>query len=261
MKLGIIGVGNMAGAILQGGLRAGVLQPEQVIIHDLSEARVDALMSECGVSKAASAQETIRRSECVLLGVHPDQVSEALEGLDLHGKALISIAAGWSTDALHKAAPGARVLRVMPNTPALVFKGMTALSLAHTLSAEEKTFAEQLFGAVGLVEWVEERLMNAVTGLSGSGPAYVFLFMEALADGGVLQGLPRNVAQRMAAQTLLGAATIALEDGRHTAQLKDAVASPGGTTIEAIRALEREGLRSAVIEAVAAAAEKAKRLS
>lgn len=262
MKLGFLGAGNMAGAILEGALKAGVVAPADAPIFDVNAGRMEALRGRWGVRACADAGELAQACDLMLLGVKPNAAGRALSALAplWAGKALISIVAGWSTEALAAALPGARVMRVMPNTPALVGAGMTALSLAHTLSGEERAFAERLFAALGRVAWIDEHLMEAATGLMGSGPAYAFLFIEAMADGGVFKGLSRAMAYEMAAQTLLGAARMVLESGRHPGELKDMVCSPGGTTIEAVRALERGGFRPAVMDAVIAAADKAERL-
>jgi pyrroline-5-carboxylate reductase len=195
----------------------------------------------------------------LILAVKPNILEKVVKeaGEALCGKAVISIAAGWTSKMLQDLMPACRILRVMPNTPALVGEGMTAMSKAHTLTAEESLLAERIFSSFGRAVWVEEYMMEAVIGVSGSGPAYAFMFIEAMADGGVLKGLPRKTAQEIAAQTLLGAAKMVLESGMHPAELKDMVCSPGGTTIEAVRRLEEKGMRSAVMEAVAASADKA----
>ncbi|NLG25562.1 MAG: pyrroline-5-carboxylate reductase, partial [Clostridiales bacterium] len=231
--LGFIGAGNMGRAILEGAIRSGAVAADQAIVYDADADCAGRVRAELGVAAADSLGQLARKCDMLLLAVKPNVVGSVLSGLDLHGKALISIAAGWSHDMLCAAAPGSRVLRVMPNTPALVGAGAAAFSRAHTLAAGEAAFVKRLFESIGRVFWVEEYQMEAAVGVLGSGPAYAFLFVEAMADGGVLEGLPRAVALEMAAQTLLGAAKLALEDGRHPGALKDMVCSPGGTTIEA----------------------------
>jgi pyrroline-5-carboxylate reductase len=260
MTLGFLGVGNMMGAILEAALKEKVISSEQAFIYDVSAERLAALTDKLCVRTCETPQELASAGEVILLGVKPNQVEAALSELDLNNKALISIAAGWGSEALKNAAAGARVLRVMPNMPAMMGAGMTALSLAHTLTPDEVYYAEALFRSIGLIEWVEEYQMDAVTGISGSGPAYAFMFIEALADAGVAEGLSRAAAIKIAAQTLLGSAKTALEGNLHPAQLKDMVASPGGTTIEAIRTLEKRGFRSAIIEGAIAAIEKSKKM-
>lgn len=260
IPVGFIGVGNMAGAILEGGLRSETLERDQVFFVEASDDRAKAVEEQYGVTRVKFSREMIKNVDIVILGVKPNQVADALEGLALSGKALISIVTGWEAAAIYDLVPGARILRVMPNTPLLVGAGMSAFALKHTLLPDERRFAERLFGASGLVEWVEEYLMEAVTGVSGSGPAYGFIFIEALADAGVRAGLSRDTALRMAAQTLYGASKMVIETGKHPGALKDMVASPGGTTIEAIRSLESNSFRSAVMEASLAAYQRAVRM-
>lgn len=198
----------------------------------------------------------------LILCVKPGDVPEALrEAGDLTGKLLISIAAGVPLRRLREWAPGApRLIRVMPNTPALIGKGAAAYAAAEGATTEDMAVTERIFGAVGVVVSVKEELLDAVTGLSGSGPAFVYTVIEALADGGVLMGLPRDVALRLAAQTVLGAAAMVLETGMHPAQLRDQVTSPGGTTIAGIEVLEAAGMRAAIIGAVRAATERSSEL-
>ena len=256
--IGFIGTGNMAVPIIEGALKAGVLKPEEILL-DKHRSRAAALQEKLGVRLCEGLDELAALSDMLVLAVKPNVVGKVLKevGEGLKGKAILSIAAGWTTEMLKVAAPEARVLRVMPNTPALVGEGMSAMSKAHTLTDTEAELAERIFASFGRAVWVEEYMMEAVIGVSGSGPAYAFMFIEAMADGGVLKGLPRKTAQELAAQTLLGAAKMVLESGMHPGELKDMVCSPGGTTIEAVRTLEDKGFRSAVTEAVAAAADKA----
>jgi pyrroline-5-carboxylate reductase len=177
------------------------------------------------------------------------------------GKAIVSIVAGLPLASLQEAAgAGARVVRVMPNTPALIQRGATGYALGRTATAEDAALTEKLFGAVGLVVQVKEELLDVVTGLSGSGPAYVYLVIEALADAGVLMGLPRDLSLKLAAQTVVGAAEMVIQTGRHPAALRDEVTSPGGTTIAGLEALESCALRSAFFSAVRAATERARQL-
>jgi pyrroline-5-carboxylate reductase len=183
-------------------------------------------------------------------------------GASLNGKALISIAAGKSVCELTALVPlDCRILRVMPNTPAMIGEGMTALCSNSTFTDEERESAQRIFGAVGRFEWVSEGLIDAVTAVSGSGPAYVFMVIEAMADGGVREGLSRALAVKLAAQTVLGAAKMVLDTGLHTAALRDMVCSPGGTTIDAVYALEEGGLRASLIKAIEVCAEKSRKLS
>lgn len=256
--IGFIGTGNMAVPIIEGAIRGGVVKPEEILL-DQNRSRAGSLHEKLGVSLCGNLQEMVRQCDVLILAVKPNVVGKVLKeaGESLQGKAILSVAAGWTTEMLKEAAPGARVLRVMPNTPAMVGEGMSALSKAHTLNPDETELAERIFSSFGRAVWVEEYMMEAVIGVSGSGPAYAFMFIEAMADGGVMKGLPRKAAQELAAQTLLGAAKMVLESGMHPGELKDMVCSPGGTTIAAVHALEKGGFRSAVINAVAASAEKA----
>lgn len=263
MKLGFIGAGNMAGAILQGALAQKVLGAADVHIFDVNRARMEQLRADFGVLMHDRCEDLIAACDVLLLAVKPNVVAKVLSQnrAALSGKALISIAAGWTVGMLKaELDAGTRLLRVMPNTPALVGCGMTAFSKSHTLSEVEARFAEDLFRALGRLSWVEEYQMEAVIGVSGSGPAYAYLFIEAMADGGVACGLPRAQALEFAAQTLLGSAKMALESGKHPGELKDMVCSPAGTTIEAVRSLERDGFRGAVLEAVLAACDKAREM-
>ena len=261
MKLGIIGCGKMGTALVQGAIRAGVVAAGDVAGCDPYE------KSRADFAKATGAAvgETpagLAGSEVILLCTKPADVAAALaEAASDQPRLVISIAAGVTLASLEAAAPGNfRMIRAMPNTPALVGHGAAAYCLGSRATFEDAVTAQALLGAVGLVVQVPEKLMDAVTGLSGSGPAYIYVVIDALADGGVKAGLPRADALRLAAQTVLGAAAMVLETGEHPAVLKDMVTSPGGTTIAGLAALERHGLRSALIEAVSAATARAAEL-
>ena len=262
--LGILGVGNMGEAILRGVLKGGAIRADQVAIFDTNDKKATALTAELGVVASNALTSLIEDCEMILLAVKPNVIGGLLDRHRalFHKKAVISIIAGWSCERLSDNLPqDARILRVMPNTPAMAGEGMIVFEKGDTLSEAEKLFATSLFAAVGRVESVDPVLMDAVTGLSGSGPAYVFLFAEALADAGVQQGLPRSIAYTLAAQTLLGSAKMILETGCHPGVLKDQVCSPGGTTIDAVAKLEKCGFRGAVIEAVEACTKKSKEMS
>jgi pyrroline-5-carboxylate reductase len=261
----MIGVGQMGGALVRGIVRAGALAPAQIVICDADSARAAALAGEVGVTSAASNVEVARQSEYVLLAVKPGLVAgvvkEIAGELDVH-KTLVSLAAGLPISRLKGfLGPAATpVIRVMPNTPALVGAGAFAVS-APGVPEERVDTLVRLLGALGLVVIVGEELMDAVTGLSGSGPAFVFVMIEAMADAGVAAGLPRATAQLLAAQTVMGAARMVLETGQHPAALKDAVASPSGTTIAGLAELEKGGFRAAMVAAIRAAAARSKQLS
>lgn len=261
--IGFIGAGNMAGAILKRIVLDGVWPRDAVYVHDIDDNRLRQLNEQYGVHAMNEASELIKASDVIVLCVKPNIVEGVLRENRRHfsGKAVVSIAAAWSVDKLRALLPeDARCLRVMPNTPALLGEGMTALSRAHTLTQDEARMMEKTFASVGRVLWVEESQMEAVTAVSGSGPAYAYQFIEAMADGGVALGLNRAEALEMAAQTFIGSARMVLETGMHPGELKDMVCSPGGTTIEALRSLEENGLTPALIKALLACADKAKRL-
>ena len=263
-KLGFIGCGNMATALITGIIGRVMPVAEDIIAYDTNHAMLKEKSSKIGFYPANSIEELCHLSDRVVLAVKPNIIPTVLrENKDrLSGKAVVSIAAGIPTKSLSEGLPNSRVLRVMPNTPALVGEGATALCKDTTsFTDEEKQWAEKLFSSVGIAIWVEERLMDAVVGVSGSGPAYVFMFIEALADGGVSEGLPRDVAVKLATQTVIGSGKMLMETGKHPGELKDMVCSPGGTTIAAVASLEGAGFRSSVIEAVIACAKKSRELA
>ena len=261
MKLGVIGCGKMGTALVEGAIRSGAVAAADVTGVDPWQAARDHFADATG---AAVSSEVSAMADCdvILLCTKPLDVPAALSAVSaaLVGKPalIISIAAGITVAALEEGSAGnLRVIRAMPNTPALVGKGAAGYCRGNRATQEDAESARLLLGSVGLAVEVPERLMDAVTGLSGSGPAYVYLVIEAMADGGVRAGLPRADALRLAAQTVLGAATMVLETGEHPAVLKDMVTSPGGTTIAGLAELESCGVRSALIEAVTAATRRA----
>jgi pyrroline-5-carboxylate reductase len=264
-KTVFLGAGNMAGALLRGAVRRAGRDPRTLGVSDIRPEASEALKRELGVVGFASNPEACRWADQVVLAVKPQGLSAVLS--EIAGQlapetCVISIVAGVPLARIESELGGHRKLvRAMPNTPALVGEGATALTRGPETSEAEFEEARQLFAATGSVVSVEEKLMDAVTGLSGSGPAYAFLAIEALSDGGVRAGLPREIATKLAAQTLLGAARLLLETGEHPGKLKDMVASPGGTTIAGIAALERAGFRAALIAAVEAATARSRELA
>ena len=248
----------------EGSFKRVLLKPRQIIASDVSEAARTSFSKEVGAKSTAFNPEVLKFARILLLAVKPDQVAGILKEIRPHftkDHLLISIAAGVPLAQLAGGlTEGARVIRAMPNAPALVGASATAFSLGGSATSEDGQLAHQLFSAVGIACEVKEPLLDAVTGLSGSGPAYVYLMIEALSDGGVAAGLPRDIATRLAAQTMLGGARMVLETGLHPGALKDMVTSPGGTTIEGIHELERGMVRGALMNAVRAAAEKSKQL-
>ena len=231
---------------------------------DPSEAARASFAKEAGAKTTTSNPAVVQFADVLVLAVKPDQVPGVLADIRDHFTArhlLISIAAGVPLAKLEAGlGAGARLIRVMPNTPALVGASATAFALGKAALPSDGALAQKLFSAVGIAFQVKEALLDAVTGLSGSGPAYGYLFIEALSDGGVAAGLPRDVATKLAAQTVLGSAKMVLETGMHPGALKDMVTSPGGTTIEGLHELEKGKLRGTLISAVRAAAEKSKKL-
>ena len=264
LTIGFLGAGKMATALAKGFLRSGLITPDRLAASDAIPAAAAAFAAETGAAVSGANRDVLQRARVIVLAVKPGQVAGVLA--ELRGDftpdhLLVSIAAGITLGRLEGAlAPGARVIRVMPNTPALVGESASAFATGHAVRPGDAELAQQLLSAVGLAYQVKEGLLDAVTGLSGSGPAYVYMMIEALSDGGVAAGLPRDIATRLAAQTVLGSARMVLETGMHPGALKDMVTSPGGTTIEAVHELEKAGMRAAFIGAVRVAAEKARQL-
>jgi pyrroline-5-carboxylate reductase len=265
MKLGVIGCGKMGTALIQGALRAGVVSVGEVIGCDPYEKSRADFASATGARVSTEISDLASQCEVILLCTKPLDAPAALKQAALAAagapRLIISIAAGLTLKALEAAAgENFRLIRAMPNTPALVGHGAAGFCLGSRATSEDGQVAKSLLGAVGLALEFPERLMDAVTGLSGSGPAYIYLIIEALADGGVQAGIPRADALRLAAQTVFGSAAMVLETGDHPAVLKDMVTSPGGTTIAGLATLERHGLRAALIDAVSAATQRAAEL-
>ncbi len=264
MKLGFIGCGKMATALVEGVVKSGTFEGSGIFVTDRYADASKALADKCGVTVLATNAKLAQTTDALLLCVKPGEAIDVLAEIkkSLAGKLVISIVAGLPLAALQKAAgPKARLIRVMPNTPALVHKGAAAYALGDGATEGDAALTEKIFAAVGKISRVKEPLLDAVTGLSGSGPAYVYCVIEALADGGVLMGLPRELALQLAAQTVVGAAEMVLKTGIHPAQLRDQVTSPGGTTIAGLEALEKSGMRAAFLSAVRAATERSRELS
>lgn len=261
-RTGFIGGGNMAEAIIK-GLLAGGVPAADLAVSEPSEPRRKLLSDRYGVQAICDNALLCEMSDTVILAVKPQMCSVALKDIkaDLSGKLFISIMAGVKTHHIEgMLGAQARVVRVMPNTPALVLEGATAISRGSHATDEDLSLTRKIFDLVGTSCLVEEKLLDAVTGLSGSGPAYVLTFIEALSDAGVKQGLSREVATALATQTVYGTAKLLLETREHPAVLKGQVASPGGTTIAAMHSLDRDGFRAATINAVDVATAKSKEL-
>ena len=266
LKLGFIGVGNMGSAILRGVLAAGYLGEEDIAVCRRNRRKLEELSDEFpGLTCTESALELAEMCDVIILAVKPQYLGGVIDEIrsELNAKAVISIAAGWTVDQLADALAGttATYLRVMPNTPAMVGEAMTAICDDTNFDPDDFDFAKGIFDAVGRTVILPERLFDGVIAISGSSPAYVFMMIEAMADAGVKEGLTRSCAYEMAAQTLLGSALMVLQSGTHPAALKDAVCSPGGTTIEAVEELERKGFRAAIMDAMKVCAEKSRQMS
>ncbi len=263
-RIGFVGCGNMANAIIRGALASGALQPGRVRISDVSKDLLARRGREHGITTAASNRELVEWADIIVFAVKPQVVTAVLDDCAdavSSDSLVISIAAGVPARAFEsKLAPGARVVRVMPNTPALALAGATAIAAGANATEDDMAVTKALFDSVGRTVILDESHIDAVTGLSGSGPAYVMLVIEALADGGVKVGLPRDTALLLAAQTVYGSAKLLLELGEHPGRLKDMVTSPGGTTIAGVHALERAGLRRALMDAVEVATERSREL-
>jgi len=253
-RIGFLGAGNMGEALVKGLIEAKVLAADAIIIADASADRCADMDRRYGVRVAKSNVDCVRDADVVLLAVKPQIIAPVLGEISSslsRRQLVISVAAGVATATIHKTVgKDIRLIRVMPNTPALVLEGATAIAKATGLEAGDLDIAREIFGAVGKVVVLDESLMDAVTGLSGSGPAYVALVIESLADGGVKMGLDRVTAMTLATQTVLGAAKLLLETGVHPGSLKDMVSSPGGTSITGVAALEEGGIRTTFITAV-----------
>ena len=265
MKLGFIGAGKMAAAIARGAIQAGLCAPGDVTGSARTASTRERFAGETGgaLTTADNVAAVAAGRDAVFLCVKPADARATLRALapTLRATLLVSVVAGVKLDDLQEETGlGVPIVRTMPNTPCLVGKGAIAYARGTSATDAHAALVERIFSAVGIVHAVPETLIDAVNGLSGSGPAYVYLVIEALADGGVLMGLPRALAASLAAQTVLGAAEMVLQTGRHPAELREAVASPGGTTMAALEALEIAGARAAMIGAVRAATERAREM-
>jgi len=263
-KIGVIGAGKIGAAIARGVIRAGLATKDQVLASDVSEALRQSISQELGVKATDDNRKVADFADIVILAVKPqivDPVAKEIAGKLGEAKLLVSVAAGVPLSRLEShLTQGARVVRVMPNIPCVVGAGAAGFAGgAHATAADLEKVAA-ILNSFGIGLPVEEKYLDAVTGLSGSGPAYVFLFIEALADGGVQVGLSRDVALKLALQTVYGAAKMALESTKHLGELKDEVTSPGGTTIAGLHALEQKGFKGTVMDAVLSATKRSQEL-
>ncbi len=263
MKLGIIGCGKMGSALLKGAVQSKAVNPAEVFLHDAYMSLAEQLAGDIGATALDSNAAVIVQSEVVLLCVKPQDMLDMLRALPTLSTSplFISIAAGLKLAALEEVlGVDARIIRVMPNTPALVGKGASAFSRGSCANDADAGFVHAILKAVGIVTEVSEKQLDAVTGLSGSGPAYIYTVIEALAEGGVLMGLPKDEALMLATQTVAGAAEMVIHTGEDPAALRDQVASPGGTTVAGLAALEAGALRATLIDAVRSATQRSTEL-
>ncbi len=263
--IGFIGCGKMAQAMIEGMIRSGLVKPEQIIASAQTESTLQHASKEYGIKVTTANVEVARSANFLFLAVKPNLYGEVIEEIKHEvqlNTIVITIAAGISLDYMGESfGRDIKVVRSMPNTPSLVGEGMSALCKNNKVTDEDIAAVISLFESFGKAEVMEEKLMDAIPAVSGSSPAYVYLFIEALADGAVLQGIPRDKAYRLAAQAVLGAAKMVLETGQHPGELKDAVCTPGGATIEAIATLEKNKFRGTVLSAMESCTNKSKALS
>ncbi|MEN6413641.1 MAG: pyrroline-5-carboxylate reductase [Veillonellales bacterium] len=255
-KIGFIGGGAMAEALLRGILKAKLAAPQQIILSDIIDSRLKYLTDTYSVSTTTNSRAVAKQADLLFFTVKPQVLADVLDTVaSAVSKAtlVVSIVAGATLATLQEQLAEVPIIRVMPNTPVAVGEGMAALALGQYADSGQGQMVSEIFASSGKAVLVNESLMDAVTGLSGSGPGYAFVMIDALADAGVQVGLPRQTALTLAAQTMLGAAKMVLETGEHPAKLRDMVTSPGGTTIAGIHVLEQRGIRAALIDAVIAA--------
>lgn len=264
MKFGFIGNGNMGRAIICGILDNSIMNAENIIVSDLDREGLEWIKSKYGVNTTVDNKITVQQADVLFLCVKPQflySVIEEIRDFLNENSVVVSIAAGQSIEAITEAfGRKIKLVRIMPNTPALVGEGMSAIAFNENISAAEKQIILDVFDSFGRGEIVNEGLMDAVTAVSGSSPAYVFMLIEAMADAAVIGGMPRQQAYTFAAQAVMGSAKMVLESRRHPGELKDMVCSPAGTTIDAVAILEKNGFRSAIIEAMTGCMNKSKEL-
>jgi len=263
MKYAFLGAGKMASAIIQGMLRGKECEASDITAACPEPELLESLMDATSVNAVTSNEEAAEAASVIILCVKPADVAEALEqaGDALRGKLLISIVAGLTIESLRELAPASRIIRAMPNAAAMVGRSATAFAAGEEATDDDHAVAESVFSCIGTVYPVQEKMLNAVTGLSGSGPAYIYLVIEALSDGGVASGLPRKLALELAVQTVFGAAEMVAATSEHPAILREMVTSPAGTTIAGLAELENRAVRSAFIEAVCTATGRAQELA
>jgi pyrroline-5-carboxylate reductase len=264
LNVGFIGGGNMGEALVKGLVASSLVAHDHIHVYDVSTPRLEYLKTEFSIRVCSSVAELARSSQVIVIAVKPQNVIEVLDEMRQYidqRQLVISIAAGIPIATFSsRLGEEISIIRVMPNTPALVLEGASALARGDRVTEEQMQLALQLFQSVGKALEVDEKWMDAVTGLSGSGPAYVFVLLEAMIDGGVLMGLPRQISRELVLQTFLGAVKMVQEMGRHPAELKEMITSPGGTTIHGLQVLEEKAVRGALMRAVEAASERSREL-
>lgn len=263
-KIGFFGAGNMGRAIMQGLIKNGLYAAENICVFDILPAALENIRKDLGVSTFGNEADLAAQADIVIMAVKPQYADALMESIKSKLKKdviFVSIAAGVSIGRIASIlGDNTKIVRTMPNTPALVGAGITALTFNSLVAGSDQEKVKSIFVALGATEVIPENMMDPVVGVASSSPAYTFMFIEAMADGAVLEGLPRDKAMKFAAHAVLGAAKLLLESGRHPGELKDMVSSPGGTTIEGVRCLEENGFRYAAMQAVIASSQKNKRL-
>lgn len=264
MKIGFIGSGNMGSAIIGGIINAKIAEPKSIIVSDINQSGLDLINNKYGVSVTTDNNKVAKEANILFLCIKPQVLYSVIDEIKneiSENTLVVSIVAGQSIESITNAFRSKiKLIRVMPNTPALVGAGMAALTPNENVLPEETDIVLDIFNSFGKGEVVSEHLMDAVTAVSGSSPAYVFMMIEAMADAAVIGGMPRNQAYTFAAQAVMGSAKMVIETGKHPAELKDMVCSPAGTTIDAVAILERDGFRNSIIEAMKGCINKSKEL-
>lgn len=263
-KIGFVGAGNMGCAMIKSIAASDILLSDSIYVYDVDKERLSKLREETGINISASASEVVEKCDIIILAVKPNVLENVLNGCKNSfndKKILVSVAVGVPIKFYKKIiGENKKVIRTMPNTPALVGEGMTLVAPDNSIAKDELDYIMSIFGCFGKAELLEEKLMSEVTALTSSSPAYVFMFIEAMADAAVLSGLPRNLSYKLAAQAVLGSAKMVLETGKHPGELKDMVCSPAGTTIEAVSTLEKNKFRYSVMEAMDECTKKAREI-
>lgn len=264
MKIGFIGLGNMATAMIGGIIGVGLCQPSEIIGSSKTKTTAEQVAQQYGIATSTDNVETAKQADVIVLAVKPiflPEVIAQIKDVVDESKLVVSIAAGKSIDWIEQEfGKKLRLVRCMPNTPAMVGEGCTCICLKDDIDKADEELVLQIMNSFGKANILPERLMDAFIGVAGSSPAYVFMFIEAMADAAVQAGMPRKQAYEFAAQSVLGSARMVLETGMHPGELKDMVCSPGGTTIEAVKVLEEKGFRAAVIDSIEACVNKSRNM-